>query len=270
MIGLGIITCKRPEFFEQVYDSIPRDNIDELVVIDASPAADQYAEDKVGKDVSKVYSAAGGMVVGKAKNKALAHLYHQGAKHMFLIEDDVLIKNPDIFEKYITTASKTGMYGTLAHNAHGNGNRDSEGALDIKNTVDYGDGVLLDFFQNSVHPFCYMYRGLYKNIGGFDENYVNAIEHLDHYKAQEIKKLSSYYWWFPTPAGSEDDIVDLDENHSASVIRRDDKWSQHVVEGMKRFRGKYKFDPFTMPEAGEIQMLERLDHLVKKQAGKYF
>lgn len=42
--------------------------------------------------------------VGHCKNEAFKYLLDKKCEHIFLIEDDTVIKNADVFKKYINTA----------------------------------------------------------------------------------------------------------------------------------------------------------------------
>lgn len=266
--GIALITCNREEFFAQALESIPQGKFGKVYVVDASDPDKKYAEKYREKFGFKLVKCSKRVVVGVAKNLALRRMMRDDIVHLFLMEDDVMITNPDIGEKYIETANTTGIWGTLAHNGHGNGNRDSEGKIDPKNTVSYDNGVKLDFFYQSVQPFVYIHKNIIRHVGLFDEFYKNAIEHLDHYKAQEVMKLGSFYHWFPSPGDCGDDMVDIDENHEGSIIRRDDSWHEDLKAGAKHFLGKYQYHPFNMPLASEAQVLERLDYLEENYAGK--
>jgi len=264
--GLSIITCNREDYFKKIIESVPFDKFDKVYVVDASDEESAYAEKYKSKGFEVIQK--GRKVVGVAKNMGIEAMIEQDIEHMFLMEDDVIIKNPDVAEKYIETANATGIWGTLAHNTHGDGNFDHDGNAIIKNTVKYDNGLGLDFYLNSVQPWTYIHRNIIRHVGLFDEKYVNAIEHLDHYKLQEIKKLGSFYWWFPSPLNCQEDMVDVDEKHDGSIIRRDEKWEEHLKEGVKLFHSKYKASPFNIPEATEDQMLDRLEFLEQHYAKK--
>ena len=94
-IGLGIITCNREDFYTKCYDSIPKDVVNSLVTVndgkpyDKPPPTGAYLQHEQNKGV------------GISKNEALQHLLDEGCEHIFLIEDDILIKDKIVFEKYI-------------------------------------------------------------------------------------------------------------------------------------------------------------------------
>ena len=89
-IGLGIITCNREDFYTKCCASIPKNGIDSLISIndgkpyDKPPSRGAYLQHEQNKGV------------GISKNKALQYLLEQGCEHIFLIEDDIIVKNADL------------------------------------------------------------------------------------------------------------------------------------------------------------------------------
>ena len=92
-IGIGFITCNAVNKFKQSILTVPE--VDHLVIVnDGFPYdADVYPTRAIVIQHDKNYS------VGKSKNDALKKLYELGCEHIFLMEDDVLIKNPAIIQK---------------------------------------------------------------------------------------------------------------------------------------------------------------------------
>ena len=95
-IGVGIITCNRPDYLRGLLNTLPLTVINELVVIND------------GKPVSGFELPQGtwldnpvNLGVGKSKNRAMKHLYDNGCEFVFIIEDDMLIKESSVFHKYI-------------------------------------------------------------------------------------------------------------------------------------------------------------------------
>ena len=101
-IGVGIITCNRPEFFKKCRASINDKWYDHIVVVNdgSGPIFDAH---------SPVLKTDGGEGVGKAKNKAIKHLLERGCDYIILVEDDMLFKD-NIFEQYIKAYKETGIH----------------------------------------------------------------------------------------------------------------------------------------------------------------
>jgi GT2 family glycosyltransferase len=92
-VGIGIITCDRPDFFKKCRRSIKQEWYDRMVVINdgKGPLFDARAP---------IIQTTGKEGVGRAKNRALKHLLDDGCEHIFLVEDDVIFKE-NAFQAYI-------------------------------------------------------------------------------------------------------------------------------------------------------------------------
>jgi len=101
-VGIGIITCNRPEFFKKCRESIKAEWYDSIVVVNdgKGPLFDARAP---------ILSTAGGEGVGRAKNKAIRHLLEEDCDYIILVEDDMLFKG-NIFEQYIKAHKATGIH----------------------------------------------------------------------------------------------------------------------------------------------------------------
>ena len=84
-VGIGIITCNRPEFFKKCRESIKKEWYDYIVVVNDGNTPVYNAQ-------SPVIGTAGMEGVGKAKNKALTYLQEKNCDYIILIEDDMLFR----------------------------------------------------------------------------------------------------------------------------------------------------------------------------------
>ena len=100
-IGVGIITYNRPEYYQKVFNSIPKDKIDFLVVVNDGEFV--YVDPK---DANTVIHNKNQLGVAVSKNKALKELIDLGCEHLFLIEDDILIKNANVFPEPVGPNNK--------------------------------------------------------------------------------------------------------------------------------------------------------------------
>jgi len=103
-IGLGVVTCNKPERLLQSGKTIP--DVDELVIVNDGKA---YV-DEVYPQNAELIQHEKNMCVGVSKNDAMRYLIQAGCEHIFLMEDDVLIKNPGVFEAYIKAAEVSGIW----------------------------------------------------------------------------------------------------------------------------------------------------------------
>lgn len=105
-IGIALITCNALSKFEQSSKTIPsyfrKDNF--VVVNDGMPYDTVYPENAFLIQHNKNYG------VAKSKNDALNYLIINGCEHIFLMEDDILIKDESVFNKYIRASQASGIY----------------------------------------------------------------------------------------------------------------------------------------------------------------
>jgi len=93
-IGLGIVTCNRPEFVSKCIESIDLTMVDEKVIVNDGTI-------KVDHTGFFIINNKENLGVGKSKNKLLKHLYDKGCDYIFILEDDMLILDNNVFNKYI-------------------------------------------------------------------------------------------------------------------------------------------------------------------------
>ena len=91
MIGVGIVTYNRPERFREAFDAIQHPDIDRYYHV-KDGGGDNYEN---FKDLHQLTENRG---VGVCKNIILQNLLEQGCDDIFLLEDDSLITNSDVWK----------------------------------------------------------------------------------------------------------------------------------------------------------------------------
>jgi GT2 family glycosyltransferase len=103
-IGVGIITCNRESFFEECFKSLPHDKIDCIVVINDGRILSKITRNNIKTNNTYLIENENNLGVGKSKNKALQFLLDKECDHIFILEDDLIIKDKSVFNKYIETS----------------------------------------------------------------------------------------------------------------------------------------------------------------------
>lgn len=263
--AVSLITCDRPEMFLQSLQSIDTDCTD-VFVVNAGGDLGISNEDlkKKYNVVEVIRGKTNPEPVGIAKNRALRMMRHSGYKYLFLMEDDVEIKNNNVFQRYIETAADSGLWaGQLSYGTHGGikgGNVDASGNPKVLETVKY-DKSSVNLYLNSLQAFTLYHANTIKVIGYMDEVYVNAAEHLDHYFNSFLNGLGSYFWYFPDIENSWKFLADIDSNHDKSVIRSRPDWNINFKKAWNLFKSKYGYYPDKIPRASIDKVMERLDFI---------
>jgi GT2 family glycosyltransferase len=276
-IGVGIITCGRKSMFEKLFNSLLDcgDQIDYLYVVEDTKTNRSY-DDNYAVDIARswkgehitVFTPTANLGVAKAKNSALAHLLDAGCDHIFLIEDDMFIKNPNIFQAYIDASKKSGIQ-HLMFGYHGPANKNgiSRGKPYPRLVVDYGD-FSLAFNQHCVGAFCYYSRKCLEDVGLIDEKFRNAFDHVSHSYELALKGYSTPYWWWADLANSLDYIEEQacsEENSSIKTPESMQKWSDNIRSSMEYFKEKFGVLPFGndgVPDTREQEVLTFLKNTI--------
>lgn len=264
--AVAIITCNRVEFFKKAVDSIDRKAVDKIYVVNTGTAYESYPD-----DITLLQCIRNPTVVGIGKNMALREMNNAGYDYIFLMEDDIIIKDNKVFEEYILTAADSGLWsGQLSYGLHGGvggGNVTNDGLPIKRATVKY-DTRKVDLYQNSFAAFTLYHRNTLKIVGYMDERYLNAAEHLDHYYLSYLKNLGNNYWYFPDIENSSDYIEDQAPNHENSVIRTNPSFKNDFIYSWQLFKEKFGIMPHEVKDVGKDAVLDKLYTLEKHYSRK--
>ena len=231
-IGIGIITCNRNEFLANCIKSISPEWYDEIIIINDGdkPIAAFYDCDIINNPAN--------LGVSKTKNIALKYLIDSGCEHLFLVEDDIIFKE-NVFKKYIEASDKTNVK-HFNYCLHGYDNKINGEKPNPRKIFDI-KGIRVSLYFNVYGACSYYHKSVIDEIGFMDENYYNAMEHVDHTMEAIYKGYHPPFRWFIDLENSNEYIQDQDKNHSKSTIRKGD-WLKHFHAGVKRFKDKFNID----------------------------
>lgn len=262
-IGVGIVTCNRPKFFLKCFRSIP----DDFLLAVVNDGADFEDIDKLSKEKSFTYfHNHTNLGVGKSKNILFRYLLDSGCDHIFIIEDDIIVKDPSVFRKYIEASKKSGIEHFL-FGYHGPANRGnvSKGVPTPRFIIDYKD-FKIAFNANCVGAFCYYTKNCLQKIGLIDEEFLNAFEHVEHsYRLAKAGFCTPYYYW-PDLANSCDLLEEAECSELSSAIRPRDDWMDNIKRGALLFKNKHKYSPAwdnAVPDTPHQEVLNMLKKLKK-------
>lgn len=270
-IGLGIITCQPRDTFSKAFDFYHH-RVDDVVVVNDGKEFDHdwssgfrslYFAKLPDTELTYIKNDEN-LGVAKSKNKALKHLYDRGCDYIFLMEDDMYIKDSGIFQAYINASEKSGIE-HLMFGYHGPANKNgvSGGTPHPRLIVDYND-FSLAFNQHCVGAFCLYTRESLKDVGFFDENFKNAFDHVSHSYELAMKGYGTPYWWWADLANSTDYIEEQMCSEESSSIKTPDKmkqWENNIRNSMEYFKEKYGYMPFGVdgvPDKTETEIIKFL------------
>lgn len=259
-IGVGIITCDRPDYLKKLVKSLDSISIDNLVIVNDGETVLDAGKIKVHNNTPSKQG------VGKAKNQALKLL--RDNDYIFLLEDDIVIKDKTVFEKYIEASKLSGIQ-HFNFAFHGVDNYLPNGQPAIRLKLDYSPTVSVYLYPNVYGAFSMYTKKCIEEVGLMDEFYYNAMEHVDHTAAIIKAGMHPPFRWFADIADSNKYIEEIDRAHSGSEIRRDQKWIENFHKAADHFAQKFDFD-VRNPHATTASKEETLNTIkqIKKQHGQ--
>jgi len=239
-IGLGIVTYQRPDYFKQCVEAIAKHALDTVDVCFA------YNDgSKIGaKEYRKICKTLDPRIkyrympenkgVGAAKNYLLRRMMQAGCDYMFLIEDDILIKSSKAITEYIRLSELSGIEHFLfAH--HGPAN---EGMLFLREK-----GV--DLYTACVGAYCMYTRNVIEKVGYFDEEFINAMEHVEHTFRIARAGYSTPIPTFPDISRSNEWLMEIPGSIDNSSIKPRDDWMPNVIVALEHWQEKDKDFPYS-------------------------
>jgi hypothetical protein len=241
-IGVGITTYNSEGYFKDLYNSLPLDKIDYLVIVNGGKNyMDEYACDKwVQHDTN--HGAA------KSRNDCLDNLISNDCDYLFIIEDDMIITNPNIFDEYIRHMESSNLdYLCFVSTGDGTGKpceRTPSHILNFKNNT------TIHCYDNMCNEFTVRTKSLALKDGYYDESYTM-------FDVENVYRLSSHervlpFWCFG-------DIKDSDnyiQNNPISISRMN-------PNGERDTKVMIDFDSFEKKHGIRVQQIPRYpDHMI--------
>jgi len=99
-IGLGIVTCNRPDFLSKCIESIDLEKLDVKAIVNDGTIDVKHQSFHIMHNKEN-------LGVGKSKNKLLKYLRSQDCDYIFLLEDDMIVHDNIVFQKYIYASKRS-------------------------------------------------------------------------------------------------------------------------------------------------------------------
>jgi hypothetical protein len=229
-IGVAIITFNRPEYYKKVLEKIPKNKIDHLIVV--NDGNNIYAKDTDADCVIKNNNQLG---VAKSKNIALKVLIEKyECEYLFIVEDDVIILDENVFDVYIDTANVFGIHHLNFEKVAGN-------EKTLKYSYEAPSGHSIGVYHNPQGAFSFLHSNIIKKLGYFDENYINAFEHIDLEYNLAKNKVAPPFWYFPDVLNSDKLLTTIEGSNENSTITDKEKYRENWDKSAEYFVKKHGF-----------------------------
>jgi GT2 family glycosyltransferase len=257
-IGVGIVTYNRKEGLLKLFNSLPREYIDELVIVNDGEHFDEYSALECHYILNDENAG-----VGISKNRALSYLRERDVDHYFLIEDDVFVKRSDVFFRYIELSRLTGVQ-HFNFSQHGKQNVDEHGHPRVRMRCDYGAEKLF-MFPFCVGAFSYYTALVLETVGLMDERFYNAMEHVEHTIAIINAGMHPPFGYFADIADSQEYIGDEGWSLTQSTITGELNYRAILTVALQYFNRKHGYLPADIP----FENANKTTKILEKIHGRY-
>lgn len=259
-IGVGIVTYESEPYLKKLYDSLPLNKIDELVIVNGGDSyTENYKEANWIQHKNNYYPAV-------CRNDAVNFLLQRDCEHIFLIEDDMIIKKDDIFKKYIELSKKSGInYLCFTSTSWGSG---EPGERTPKLKVDYTENLSLSLYPNMCNEFTYHHRSCFEKIGLYDTNFRDPFD-IDMAYRESQEKYSTPFWWFADLSNADEYIMNNPEAVSRlqDENREDGSRTKRIEEQWKMFYKKHGIYVHQIPQKNKEEVITFLKKRKKYAKG---
>lgn len=251
-IGIGITTFNSENYFQDLYNSIKDAKIDEIVVVNGgNPYKETYDCDWIQHRNIRYPSA--------CRNDAISLLLNRGCEHIFVIEDDMIIKDVSIFEKYIEAAKKSNLdylcYVSTSWNSGSSQKRTPQ------LVVNYDEKISISFYDNMCNEFTYHHRSCFEKVGLYDENLRDLFDIDMVYRQSKINDRVSPFWWFADITNSDNYI--MNNPIAQSRLQANGEREKHMQKHYEYFFSKHGVNVQNIPKIDEKYVIDFLKRIKK-------
>lgn len=228
--GITLITHKRFDYCKQVLQSLANNNFGGAHSLVIVQDGDYYSKKEKQELLQLSNNFKGDFEfitlptnkgVATAKNTGIKKLQEKNCEHLFTLEDDILITNPKVCEEYINFAKKKGLK-HLNFALHGPMNK----------------GRKKDYYGIPVYPHCvgawsYYHKTIFETIGYFNEQMINAFEHVYHTLLISNQLLTTPFWLFADIPNNNECLKEIPGSIDNSSIRPRKDWRENIEKAQK-------------------------------------
>ena len=278
-IGIAISTCDRPEYLTKCIVSLQ--GVDAIICVcdDGHKKVDGIVPDNI--HIIRTKKPRSGVAVNK--NLGFKYLLEQGCDYIFMLEDDCVILDQNIFLKYIEASKVTG----IQHFNFGPGSpwnrkqddptlkgdlsrrmdaiQDGEPAPRI--IIEYNPNVSICLYEHVVGMLSFFTREGLEQVGLYDEDFYNAWEHVEHTYRFILADITSDFWWFADIKDSDKYIEgQKDEKANTSLAKNEDEFNKLVHDGLIVFNNKHGTVPSRIRPQNKRLVINKLKTINENSA----
>ena len=235
MIGLGVVTYNRPDYFAQCLAGVTAHLLDEADVIcvynDGSTPEHRPAYQRAYRDLPDkiaVIHADENHGVAHAKNTLLQRMMAAGCDALFLLEDDIVPQSPEAIRGYVRAARKSGyQHFNFAYHAE-----------DLTGVHPFLRTKYVSFFYSCIGAYSFYTRQAIERVGYMDEHFINAYEHVEHTVRIIRAGLTAPFGSFADATGAPHWLRQIPGSLQQSAIRVRPDWAARMADALAYWKQK--------------------------------
>lgn len=248
-IGVGIVTYNSENYYKDLFNSIDLTTIDHLVTVNGGEEySKKYGDHWIQHNVNK-YPAT-------CRNEAITALLNEKCDHIFLIEDDMIIQDSNIFQKYIEASKVSGLkYFSYVSTSWYTGTPQKRTPRLI---VEYSKTVSVSFYKNMCNEFTYHHKSCFDKVGFYDSQFRDPFD-IDMAYRESQQDYAAPFWWFADVTNSDNLIC----NNPIAVSRLqtsrpDGSREERIQKEWEKFIAKHGVMVNQIPDVTREQVIDKL------------
>jgi hypothetical protein len=266
--AIGVLTCDRPVFFKNCWDSITP-IVCPKIVVNNSPKQLEY---RLHGGYSEYISTAGKepLSIAYGKNQIIKWFLERTiVEWLFIVEDDIIVNDCSVFDYYINTA-ETSRFKHLMFGLAGPNNFYNSAPHPVLIL-----GKTTSFYRHCVGAFCLYHRSVLEKVGLLDERFINAMDHVEHsWRIAKAGFIPETFGFWPDVYNSNHTyLIDQDNDLKQSTMQHTPQvqYNKNVQEALKLFQELHGFHPYQkLEELNKLDEHNQITFNVIEQSQKIF
>ena len=239
--GLVVTTYNSENWFDQLYQTIPFSKLDECVVVNGG---DTY-KNKYDKHTHWIQHQTNSGAC-KSRIDGIKYLKSKNVDHIFIVEDDMLIKHQDVFDVYVDASVQSGLkYFCFCSDAPGTG---LPGRRTPKITIEFPDtNSKVCFYSEMNNEFTYHRSDVFDAIGYYDCSYKHLWDVEYVYRLLTSDEFGTGFRYFPDIHDSDQYVMNLPESINNSRTNADNQRDNELAQYLQKFEQQHGYHVARVP-----------------------
>lgn len=259
-VTLVITTFNSESYFETLWNSIPFDKVDKIIVVNGgTPYTKPYNlpnEKLIWVQHNNVKN------IASARNDGLRLAQRIGNYHIFLAEDDLIFLDENVFDRYIDASKQTGIeYFSFASYGWQSGPIENRTP---RHKIRYNDNLIIYLYKNMTNEFTYRSLRVLDDLGFYNEKMKSLFDVEWAYRFA----ISRYGWgfWNFAELSTGDTLIKNNPDAVSRIDPNGNRWDT-LQNDYKLFTEEYYIHVPNIPAPSMEELISNLRTLTSNKGG---